>query len=163
MQQTRYAVARWCSAPTAFLSFRNALDMRKSLGTTYSSLDAFMNVFINGRFLGQPATGVQRYALETLLALDAILAKSAQPNVAFTLLAPRGVARPPLSAIAFANVGRLAGHAWEQLELPLAARAGWLLSFTPTGPLLKRRQTETIHEAAEYAMPHALPSQFRAW
>jgi glycosyltransferase involved in cell wall biosynthesis len=122
-----------------------------------------MNVFINGRFLGQRATGVQRYALETLLALDTLLASSKRAEAKFTLLVPRGVAPPPLRAIGFAIVGRLSGHAWEQLELPFASRSGWLLSFTPTGPIVKRRQTVTIHDAAVYAMPFAFSREFRSW
>lgn len=122
-----------------------------------------MVVFINGRFLGQRLTGVQRYALETLLALDALLGKGPVEPLSFKVLAPRGVSRPALSNVDFENVGRLSGHAWEQLELPLFARSGWLLSFCPTGPVLKRRQTVTIHDAAVYAMPHAFSREFKAW
>ncbi|MFZ5890674.1 MAG: glycosyltransferase family 4 protein [Myxococcota bacterium] len=121
-----------------------------------------MQVFINGRFLGQKLTGVQRYAFETLRALDRVLA--AEPTgLTFTVLAPRGVARPSLQVIGFEEIGPLSGHAWEQFVLPLRTRGGWLLSFSATGPILKRSQTVTIHDAAVYAMPNAFSPQFRAW
>lgn len=120
-------------------------------------------VFINGRFLGQRLTGVQRYALETLLALDRLVPELGNEAPSFRVLAPRRVEPPPLLNIGFERVGRLGGHAWEQLELPIAARSGWLLSFCPTGPLVKRRQTVTIHDAAVYAMPHAFSREFKAW
>ncbi len=121
-----------------------------------------MQVFINGRFLSQRVTGVQRYAHETLLAMDTLLAQR-QPDSArrFTLLAPPGTVAPTLRAIDFKTVGPFAGHAWEQLVLPLAARGGWLLSFGPTGPLVKRGQLVTIHDAAVHAVPEAFSRKFR--
>ncbi len=124
---------------------------------------SMIRVFINGRFLGQRLTGVQRYALETLLALDHLIGESRLEAPSFRVLAPRGVTAPKLANIEFEQVGRLSGHAWEQLELPIAARSGWLLSFCATGPLVKRRQTVTIHDAAVYAMPHAFSREFKAW
>ncbi|MGC4089030.1 MAG: glycosyltransferase family 1 protein [Polyangiaceae bacterium] len=122
-----------------------------------------MKVFINGRFLSQKVTGVQRYAFETLLALDALLARGEGPRCEFTLLSPPGVNAPELRAVRFRAVGAFAGQAWEQLVLPVAARGGWLWSFGATGPLSVRRQTVTIHDAAVYAMPSAFSREFRAW
>lgn len=121
-------------------------------------------VFINGRFLAQRVTGVQRYGHEMLLATDALVARgAAPPNLRFTVLAPPNADAPPLRAIGFESVGRLTGNPWEQLELPLYARSGWLIGFSPTGPLVKKDQIVTMHDAAILAVPHAFSWKFRTW
>jgi len=120
-------------------------------------------IFVNGRFLTQRTTGVQRYALETLLALDALLASGEAPQLKFTLLAPRGTQAPPLEHIQFRCAGTFSGNAWEQLSLPLLTRGSWLLSFGPTGPIAKKHQVVTMHDAAVYAVPRAFSWKFRAW
>lgn len=121
-------------------------------------------IFINGRFLSQRLTGVQRYALETLLALDELVGDS--PTAAdfeICVLAPPGTRSPGLQHIELREVGPLHGHAWEQLCLPWAARSGLLLSFGPTGPILKRSQVVTMHDAAVIAFPEAYSWQFRTF
>jgi glycosyltransferase involved in cell wall biosynthesis len=121
-------------------------------------------VFINGRFLTQRMTGVQRYAREALLALDRRLQAGLEgADLECVLLAPPGTASPPLSAIEFREVGHLRGHAWEQLSLVRATRGELLFSFSATGPLLKTRQMFTIHDAALYAAPRAFSLRSRSW
>ena len=121
-------------------------------------------VFINGRFLTQRITGVQRYALEALLALDRRIARGAEGNdLRCVVLAPPGTASPLLTAIEFREVGHLRGNAWEQLSLPRATRGELLFSFSATGPLLKSRQIVTVHDAAVYAVPQAFSFRFRSW
>jgi len=121
-------------------------------------------VFINGRFLTQRITGVQRYALEALLALDRRVAAGAEgSDLRCVVLAPPGTTSPLLSAIEFREVGHLRGNAWEQLSLPRATRGHLLFSFSATGPLLKRRQIVTVHDAAVYAVPQAFSFSFRSW
>src|SRR6185369_2837309 len=66
---------------------------------------------INGRFLSQPVTGVQRYAREITERLDRILAGGGREA---TLLLPAGEAPiPPYKALKPVR-SRLRGHAWEQ-------------------------------------------------
>lgn len=121
-------------------------------------------LYINGRFLGQRLTGVQRYALETLIALDEMLsnAGSARPFDA-VVIAPSGTRSPALRSVGFRCVGPFHGHVWEQLTLPIVTRGSWLLSFCPTGPLLKSAQVVTIHDAAVYRVPESYGWLFRAW
>jgi glycosyltransferase involved in cell wall biosynthesis len=122
--------------------------------------------FINGRFLTQRLTGVQRYALETLRALDELLADETHElgrDLELTVLAPPGTSAPPLRRIGFRTVGPLAGNAWEQLTLPWACRGELLISFGPTGPALKKRQVVTIHDAAVHVVPEAFSWKFRLW
>ena len=120
-------------------------------------------IFVNGRFLSQRVTGVQRYARETLLCLDEQLAGTAGQGARWTLLMPPGTEAPALKHIAIATVGRMQGHLWEQLELPWHARRGLLLGFGFTGPLIKARQVITIHDAAVVRMPEVYGWKFRTW
>lgn len=119
-------------------------------------------VYINGRFLTQRMSGVQRFAQEALKAMDRLLAQRDLPW-RWTVLAPRGAPRPALENMDFQCVGPLQGQLWEQLTLPVAVQGHWLLSFAPTGPLAKRRQLVTIHDAAVYAVPQSYSWKFRAY
>lgn len=129
--------------------------------------EAMAPVWINGRFLGQRVTGVQRYARESIRGLDELLADEGDRMPGdFTVLVPRGTPVPAFRRLAVREVGRLRGHAWEQLELPWHARGGLLFSFGFTGPLLKRRQVVTVHDAAVLRVPQAFGARFRhahAW
>lgn len=125
--------------------------------------DSPTRIFINGRFLAQRVTGVQRYARETLLCLDDLLAEGEGAFARWTLLLPRGARAPAMKHIAALEVGRTGGHLWEQLELPWHARKGLLLSFGFTGPIVKANQIVTIHDATMVRMPEAYGWRFRAW
>jgi glycosyltransferase involved in cell wall biosynthesis len=121
-------------------------------------------VFINGRFLSQPVTGVQRYARETLRSLDSLLEERPAPGIHWTLLVPRSVRdKPALHNIGIEVTGRLNGHLWEQFELPWRARAGMLFSFGLTGPLAHRHQVVTVHDANVMRIPEAYNWRFRLW
>src|SRR5512142_154432 len=103
---------------------------------TFSSYESTMVVYINGRFLTQRQTGVQRYALETLSALDAALAEwraSPLERPDIVVLAPRGTPAPKLRAIGFRAFGPFSGVAWEQLTLPLVCGRSLLIGFTTIG------------------------------
>lgn len=121
-------------------------------------------IYINGRFLGQRVTGVQRYARETLLALDALLPHDPRAvGLDWTLLVPRGTPAAPLRHIRVAECGRWQGHAWEQLDLPWHSRDGVLANFGLTGPMLKQRQFVTVHDASVVRMPQSFKPAFRWW
>jgi glycosyltransferase involved in cell wall biosynthesis len=121
-------------------------------------------LYINGRFLGQRLTGVQRYALETLLALDEELSKAGTArSFDAVVLAPPGTPAPALRSLAFRCQGPFRGQLWEQLTLPVLTRGGFLLGFCPTGPLLKNAQVVTIHDAAVYRVPESYGRLFRSW
>lgn len=114
-------------------------------------------LFVNARFLTQDVTGVQRYAVEISKRL-----KLLHPDTRF--LTPKGVKHSGLSEqLGAVVVGRLTGHAWEQLELPALTRGGPLLSLCNTGPLAHLRQVLTLHDAATFAVPEAYSGAFRGW
>ena len=95
-------------------------------------------IFINGRFLDQALTGVQRFARE------------------ITACMPEATVLRP--------TGRQRGQAWEQLALAGAARAGTLLNLGNTAPLWRRgRQAVVIHDAGVFDTPESYSRPFRLW
>lgn len=124
-----------------------------------------MIIYINGRFLSQSITGVQRYALEIVKNLDAVLSEfHSSIALEFILIAPRNVKYDiSLNVIKYIKKGKMTGHLWEQIELPVFTRNGFLLNLCNTAPISKKNQTVTIHDAAVYAYPRGFSLFFRAW
>ncbi len=125
------------------------------------------HIFINGRFLTQSMTGVQRYASELVRALDARLVSGDIPtpiaNARWTLLMPRGSAEPPrFDKIAVEAIGPWTGHIWEQTTLAYRARGEVLLNFCNTAPLTLTRNFVTIHDAAVFQFPDAYNWKYKA-
>jgi hypothetical protein len=107
---------------------------------------------INGRFLGRRATGVDRFAFETVRALDAML-ESGDPLVAdldAEVVVPASLAAlpNPFSRLRLRACGRGSGMRWEQIALPQALAGGLLLNLCNSGPLLCRSQITVLHDAA---------------
>jgi glycosyltransferase involved in cell wall biosynthesis len=126
-------------------------------------------ISINGRFLTQAITGVQRYATELVKGLDGLLESGAidRRDFEFELLVPpRPAARPiPLKHITQRCVGRTRGHLWEQLELPRFVSGGVLLCLSNAAPLasLIGRTTTvvTVHDLSYRYYPQAYAASYR--
>ena len=122
-------------------------------------------LFINGRFLTQRTTGVQRFATEILRALDTELCSGTwrvEPRP--VLLVPPGAYRKVgFRAIETQQVGRLSGHAWEQLELPRHTGKGISLNLCNTAPLAGNRVIVAIHDAGVFAVPSTYSASFLLW
>jgi len=117
-----------------------------------------LKIFINGRFLSQKLTGVQRYAAEIVKAVDGLLASGEVPSplrdAEWTILAPPDAGEQlALDAIKVRNAGRLSGHAWDQLELARAAAGGRLISLANSGPVLHSDHVVVIHDAQVFRRP----------
>ena len=124
-----------------------------------------MRIYINGRFLTQRITGVQRYALEITRTLDSLISddKNLQKHE-YIVIAPKKVLYSiKLKNIQVVQKGVLKGHLWEQLELPIYSHDGFLMNFCNCAPLLKRNQTVAIYDAAVSAMPQSFSWLFRTW
>ena len=120
------------------------------------------HVFINGRFLTQRQTGVQRMALETVRAIDGLLGTEAGRGLKVTLLAPGAAKAPAFEHIAVRKGGLFgSGYGWEQLDLPRLALGGVLLNLCNLGPVVKRRQVVVVHDATPRVMPQAFSRSFR--
>ena len=124
-----------------------------------------MRIYINGRFLTQRITGVQRYALEMTKALDRLISDDITlQKHEYIVIAPQNVLYDiELRNMSFIQRGVLKGHLWEQLELPIYSRDGFLINFCNCAPLLKQNQIVTIHDAAVSAVPQAFSLAFRTW
>lgn len=122
-------------------------------------------LIINGRFLTQRITGVQRFALEFVKALDKLIEMDdGGPKFEFVIMTPRDVVNDiKLKNIRIITVGKLKGHLWEQFELPFYSRGGLLVNLCNTGPLLKRKQIVAIHDAAVYSKPEGFTKTFIYW
>jgi len=126
-----------------------------------------LTININGRFLTQPITGVQRYAVESVKALDNLLNRGEIDcgKFAYRILVPsKGLLHKlDLQRIAVNRVGYLRGHFWEQVELPFHASNGLLLNLCNAAPMAIRNQVVTIHDAAVFEFPDAYSFAFRTW
>lgn len=121
------------------------------------------DLFINGRFLTQDLTGVQRYASEVVKALDGLLLAAGPNAPACRLLAPKGsdANHLGLKAIDFATGGPMGGHPWEQTWLAAAASGGVLVNLCNSGPILHPRALTVIHDAVVYRMPGHFSANYR--
>jgi hypothetical protein len=112
---------------------------------------------INGRFLTQRMTGVQRYAHEIVAALDEILSDRGDLKCLpeLRLILPPGVAaKPALAKIGTCRTNFGSGHVWDQFVLPLYARSG-VLSLGNFGPMLTRHHIVCIHDANTFIPPES--------
>lgn len=128
-----------------------------------------MRLVINGRFLSQPATGVQRVAREFTRALDRLLEAGALPGISAHVVAEAHVDPAPLQLrqISFEGAGGARGHLWEQFILPRHIRGGQLLCLGNSAPLvsLLSRQPPGVmlHDQAHLLFPRDYSRSYRIW
>lgn len=122
-------------------------------------------VYLNGRFLEQRLTGVQRFAQEMTMAIVDLAVRGDFPDIKVLVPPPRSVSnRPSCYGLDVRSVGRMHGHLWEQIALPIAARDGILLNLGNVGPLLAgARQVVVIHDAGIFDVPESYGWRFRTW
>lgn len=118
-------------------------------------------LYINGRFLSQKITGVQRVARELVIEVDKLLENNVETSV--YIIAPSNALDIP----DFKNIKvirtKLKGQLWEQTILPLYTVGGMLINLCNTAPLLKFKQQLLIHDTAVYAFPLNFDLKFRLW
>lgn len=122
------------------------------------------HVAINGRFLTQQLSGVQRYSRELVMAMDRLI--QIEPDryqeIRWHLLVPPGTSDAlPLTVIETTRVGSRGGHAWEQWDLYCAARGMRLLNLGNSAPLLHRDKLVVIHDAAVFRTPDNFARRYR--
>lgn len=123
-------------------------------------------IFINGKFLCQATTGAQRFAMEIVLALDALLSSDSDcESDEFSLLIPSGVVEnlPVFKHIRIVELVGFKSHLWEQITLPLFVRGSYLINLSGSAPLFKRKQLFTIFDSAIFDFPGAYTRSFLAW
>lgn len=123
-------------------------------------------IYINGRFLTQNRTGVQRYSREVVSAIDRLLQQDQCPQILrdaeWVLLAPPGAECDlNLGRIEFRKVGKGDGHLWEQTYLARHSWLGSLLSPASSGPVWHPRQIVVLHDAGIYNAPAGYSRSYR--
>ncbi len=118
---------------------------------------------INGRFLTQKVTGVQRYGREIVRALDALVQEGHPLTRGLQLEVlvpdtPDGAIE--LGAIPVRRTGKFRGHIWEQVTLPRKARGG-ILSLCNTTTLFRGKQIVCIHDLNFIDFPSSYSRTFR--
>ncbi|WP_080059047.1 glycosyltransferase family 4 protein [Spirosoma aerolatum] len=115
------------------------------------------NVLINARFLTQPITGVQRFAIELSKALKAI-------DISIRFIAPRNVIhREVASLLEVETIGTYTGHLWEQIELPLLLkqrRNHLLVNLCNTAPVILKNNIVVVHDISFMHHPEWYSKKF---
>lgn len=117
-------------------------------------------VVINGKFLTQKITGVQRFALESIKALDKIVSKDNN----FILAVPSEVDFTPLGTlqnISIEKVGRKTGILWEQTELSnfIKQKKALGLHLCNAVPLLHPKGICCIHDISYKIHPEFITTK----
>ncbi len=130
------------------------------------------HVWINGRFLGRKITGVERVAHEVLAALarEYVDAAGLHQGKLFDLqlhwaLPTDCKGKVPEYGVKWPTkvLGKMTGHAWEQLLLAQHSPKDWVISLCNTAPILRKRQAIFFHDAQVYAIPSNFNWRFRLW
>lgn len=125
-----------------------------------------MKIFINGRFLTQSLTGVQRYAFQVVKALDhqiEIGDIDTRDYEIFLISPNKAAVNIQLNHITQVSYGFTRGHIWEQFELPVTTKSKILWSPANTGPLITKRHIVTIHDASTLDHPEWFTPAFSKW
>jgi len=129
-----------------------------------------IKIAVNGKFLTVPATGVQRVAHETVLAMDKLLENDKNFSTKFdvVIIAPKGFE----CNVNFKKIkciqkglfsGRFKNNLWEQLSLPFIARGRLLVSMCNIAPIFVRNAAVVIHDAQVYTSPVSYSIYFKTW
>ena len=115
-------------------------------------------IYVNARFLSQPITGVQRFAIEISLQLKKIL----KENVVF--LAPKNVLNNEYTkSLNPKIIGSHSGHLWEQIDLFLFMRK-WnstLVCLCGTAPVFIKNKIVVLHDITFIRYPNTFTFSFR--
>ena len=118
-------------------------------------------IYINGRFLTQKITGVQRYAVEVTKQID----KKAKQNEV-EILCPKNIINDlKLKNINVKKIGLLKGQLWEQISLPLYLfihKRGKLLNLCNLAPVLYPGNV-VLHDIGFKTHGEHLSKKFSTW
>jgi glycosyltransferase involved in cell wall biosynthesis len=116
-----------------------------------------MPIYINSRFLTQPITGVQRFAIELSLRLKLL-------DSSIVFVCPKDVMQHDIFEKLNAKViGKRTGHLWEQIDLPLFLRKqGYplLLNLGNIAPVFYKNKIVTIHDVSFNVYPQTYSRSF---
>ena len=123
-------------------------------------------IVINGRFLGKPITGVERYAHEMTRAIGDLILNNAPEATGVSVVIARphtedaGSLSSDLEQVFF---GTGNAQIWEQVALPRYAKDAVLLNFCNVSPLLHKNSITCVHDAHPWLIPENFSWKFRRW
>ena len=105
---------------------------------------------VDGSFFAQRLSGIQRYSIELLAALDRIV-----PPGLVEIVTPQGVETPPYTNIKTVPFGTHKGGVWQQLDYPryLKQRGAKGLATCNVIPLFGFRGIAVVHDVCYRARP----------
>lgn len=115
-------------------------------------------IIINARFLTQPVTGVQRFAIE----ISKLLKLKLKDEVHF-ITCPGIIHNDLAKELEAEVIGVNKSHVWEQIDLYfylLKYGKPLLISFGYTGPLFYKNQIVSIHDVAFKYFPESFSKKF---
>ncbi|MDD3139943.1 MAG: glycosyltransferase family 1 protein [Lachnospiraceae bacterium] len=117
-----------------------------------------MKLFINGRFLTQRITGVQRVGVEIIKELDKI---NSSVEI-FLLIPPKQITKIELKNIKIMQIGKKPNNFWTQVVFPYYVKKHGGISLTLAGlcPLI-RPDFYLVHDAAFKRYPESFSKKFR--
>ena len=117
-------------------------------------------IVVNARFLTQPITGVQRFALEISRALKLLCNKDE-----LKFFAPCNILhQEDAKNLDVEIIGSHAGHLWEQFDLPRHLKkigSPLLLNFCNTAPVFYSNKISTLHDITYIRYPKTYSKAFR--
>ena len=118
-------------------------------------------IYINGRFLTQPMTGVERYAYMICKTL-------AELGKDFTIICPKSpiMSCYDISNLPIVHYGFGKSHLWEQCVLPfyfIGKKNYVVMSFTGLGSILIRNKIMTIHDLSFLENPKWFSKYYYWW
>lgn len=117
-------------------------------------------IIINGKFLAQKMTGVQRFAREICNELDTCI----KPNQVIIAIPPNAFNVPSYKNIKIVKIGICSGLIWEQIIFPIYVRLknGISLNLCNTAPLI-RPDFVFIYDMKPLAHPEFFNKLFIIW
>lgn len=118
-------------------------------------------VVINGKFLSQKMTGVQRVAFAFAKGLKTRFEVDGRGDELSVAL-PNGT-EPTELGLRHLAPSRLKGVPWEQLELPVQTGTRLLVNLCNVGPLTHKGDILIIHDAQAFISPQSYSKAFGTW
>lgn len=118
-------------------------------------------IYTNARFLTQPITGVQRFAIEISKQLKILMGDEIK------FISPSNILHTEMADYLNVEVvGKRKGHLWEQMDLPLYLKKRnnpFLLNLCSTAPATYSNQFVTHHDITYVRYPESFSLSFRIW
>ena len=120
-------------------------------------------ILINGRFMSQPVTGVQRFAREVI----SEIVKLEKDKFKFIIALPEFTPQRPIPGIeTYNDNSSLTTSLWQQIRLPILMRklkADLLWSPCNIGPVFAKNHIVLIHDTSSFAGPEWFSPNFRRY